>query len=260
MEIRDPWFTVEPIDASTVAISEYRHWEHAHSYLLMGTERAVLIDTGLGIDHIRRITDQLTRLPILVLTTHVHWDHIGSHGEFDTIYVHEEDADWLAHGIQGLPIERIRQDVGRDITPPIPATFDPATYRPFQGAPTVILHGGEVIDLGHRRLRILHTPGHSPGHICIDDAASGYLFTGDLLYAGTIYAFYPSTSPEDLVESLDTIAQVPDVTRVYGAHHQLGLDAHVLDEVKGAVAFLKARHLIGHGTGLHRFPTFAVQF
>lgn len=174
--------------------------------------------------------------------------------------MHAADLHWLTHGIQGLPIARIRHDVGRDITPPIPKTFDPTTYRPFQGTPTVVLQGGEVINLGGRTLRILHTPGHSPGHISIHDATEGYLFTGDLLYAGTIYAFYPSTSPEDLVASLNIIAQLPHVTRVYGAHHRLGLEAGVLEEVRSAVAFLRAHHLIAHGTGLHRFPTFAIQF
>ncbi|MDA8205240.1 MAG: MBL fold metallo-hydrolase [Thermaerobacter sp.] len=240
MEIRDPWFAVKPIDASTVAISEYRHWEHAHSYLLMGTERAVLIDIGLDIDHIRRITDPLTRRPMLVLTTHVHWDHIGSHGEFDTIYVHEGDANRLAHGIQGLPIERIRQDVGRDITPPIPATFDPATYRPFQGAPTVILHGGEGIDLGNRRLRILHTPGHSPDTL--------HPQRGQRISLPGIFSMRRQSAPSIRGRVRKTWSnrwtlppRVPNVTRVYGAHHQLGLDAHVLDEAKGSVAFLKRK-------------------
>lgn len=74
--------------------------------MLIGEERAALIDTGLGIDNIKRITDQLTDLPIIVLTTHVHTDHIGSHQEFDTIYVHEDDADWLINDYQLNKSER----------------------------------------------------------------------------------------------------------------------------------------------------------
>ncbi len=72
VEIKDSWFTVNQIDNTTFAISEYGHWEQVHSYLLIGEEKAALIDTGLGIDNIKRITDQLTNLPIIVLTTHVH--------------------------------------------------------------------------------------------------------------------------------------------------------------------------------------------
>lgn len=156
--IVDPWFTVEEIDPMTFAISEYGHWEKVHSYLLLGEERAALIDTGLGIDHIKRITDQLTDLPIIVLSTHVHADHIGSHAQFDTIYVHQDDADWLINGIKGLPIEQIRKDMGRDITVPIPESFDPDTYIPYQGEPTGLLSDGDLIDLGNRKLTIYHTP------------------------------------------------------------------------------------------------------
>ena len=50
----DSWFTVEQIDCNTFAISEYKHWEETHSYLLCGEKMAVLIDTGLGISNIKK--------------------------------------------------------------------------------------------------------------------------------------------------------------------------------------------------------------
>src|SRR5699024_2666167 len=100
-----------------------------------------------------------------------------------------------------------RKGMGRDITLPTPDTFNPKTYQPFRGEPTGTLNDGDVIDLGSRQLVIYHTPGHSPGHICIFDETNGYLFTGDLLYDETpIYAFYPSTNPVDLVNSLEEIS------------------------------------------------------
>ena len=54
------WFTVEKIDNNTFAISEYKHWEETHCYLLCGNEKAILIDTGLGVENIKEITDSLT--------------------------------------------------------------------------------------------------------------------------------------------------------------------------------------------------------
>lgn len=259
--IEDAWFTVQQIDPKTYAISEYGHWEKVHSFLLIGEEKAALIDTGLGIDNIKRITDQLTNLPILVITTHVHADHIGSHGEFDTIFVHEVEEDWLINGIKGLPIEQIRKDIRRDITIPTPETFNPDTYKPFQGKPTGVVLDGEVIDLGKRRITIYHTPGHSPGHISIFDNNNGYLFTGDLLYDETpIYAFYPTTNPVDLVNSLEMISEIPNVTKVYGSHNTLGLDPTILHEVKIAVVELREKGLVQHGTGIHRFNGFSLQF
>ncbi|MBY7142770.1 MBL fold metallo-hydrolase [Virgibacillus sp. NKC19-3] len=259
--ISDSWFTVQEIDAKTFAISEYGHWERVHSFLLMGNENAALIDTGLGIDQINRITDQLTDLPIIVITTHVHADHIGSHGAFEKIYVHEDEVDWLINGIKGLPIEQIRKDIGRDITKPTPDTFDPSTYTPYQGKPTGVLVDGDRIDLGHRTLKILHTPGHSPGHICIFDKEQGYLFTGDLLYIETpVYAFYPTTDPIDLVHSLERIAHMEGVSRVFGSHNKLGLDPSILEEVQESVDILWNKDVVKHGTGIHTFNHFCVQF
>ncbi|GGH36697.1 MBL fold metallo-hydrolase [Paenibacillus segetis] len=259
--ITDLWYTIQEIDRETYAISEYGHWEKVHSFLLLGKEKAVLIDTGLGIDNIKRITDELTDLPIMVFTTHVHTDHIGCHGQFEEIYVHEGDADWLINGIKGMSIEQIRRDIGRDITIPTPESFNPNTYKPFQGVPTGYLQDGDAIDLGNRQLVIYHTPGHSPGHISIFDTTKGYLFTGDLLYDDTpIYAFYPSTNPVDLINSLDRISNIPNVTQVYGSHNTLGLEPAILQEVKIAVKELREQDLVKFGTGIHRYNGFSVQF
>ncbi|MEN2767882.1 MBL fold metallo-hydrolase [Ornithinibacillus xuwenensis] len=258
--IKDSWFTVEQIDSTTYAISEYGHWEKVHSFLLIGEERAALIDTGLGIDNMKRITDQLTDLPIVVITTHVHADHIGSHGKFETILVHQAEADWLLNGIKGLPLEQIRKDISRDITIPTPKEFDPNTYVPFKGKPTELLSDGDLIDLGNRLLTIFHTPGHSPGHICILDNDREYLFTGDLLYTDTpIYAFYPTTDPEELVSSLERISFL-QVRKVYGSHNTLGLDPSILFDVQDAVYELRRKDVIRHGTGLHEFKTISLKF
>ncbi|MFJ7887776.1 MBL fold metallo-hydrolase [Lysinibacillus xylanilyticus] len=261
VEIKDTWFTVNQIDNTTFAISEYGHWEQVHSYLLIGEEKAALIDTGLGIDNIKRITDQLTNLPIIVLTTHVHWDHIGSHGEFKNIYVHKDEEDWLVNGIKKLSIEQIRKDISRDITIPTPETFNPDTYKPFQGNPTGLLNDGDEIEIGNRKLTIYHTPGHSPGHISILDNSKGYLFTGDLLYGGTpVYAFFPTTNPVDLAQSLKKISNIPNVTKIYGGHNTIGLDASLLQEVGNAVEELKEKDQVRFGTGIHKFKGFSVQF
>ena len=68
----DNWFTIEQIDRDTFSISEYKHWEETHCYLLCGEKYAILIDTGLGVSNIRKIVDSLTKLPVMTVTTHVH--------------------------------------------------------------------------------------------------------------------------------------------------------------------------------------------
>ncbi|KFM97065.1 metallo-beta-lactamase superfamily protein [Priestia megaterium] len=108
---------------------------------------------------------------------------------------------------------------------------------------------------------IYHTPGHSPGHICIYDATNGYLFTGDLLYAQTpIYAFYPSTNPVDLVNSLEKISNIENINVISGSHNTLGLHPKILEEVKFAVKYLKEQKLTRFGTGIHKFKGFSIQF
>ncbi len=84
------WFTIGKIDNTTFSISEYKHWEQTHSYLLIGEKKALLIDTGLGVSNIKNVVLSITNKPIQAVTTHVHWDHIGGHKNFDNIAVYEE--------------------------------------------------------------------------------------------------------------------------------------------------------------------------
>lgn len=147
------------------------------------------------------------------------------------------------------------------ITKPVPDTFDPESYTPYTGKPTDVLADGDIIEIGSRPLVIYHTPGHSPGHICIFDAAHGYLFTEDLLYTGApIYAFYPTTDPADLIRSFEKVSQIEDVEKVFGGHYQLGLDPSILQEARSAAHGLKERNLARHGTGIHEFKNIKVQF
>ena len=100
------------IDCDTFSISEYKHWEETHCYLLCGGKYAVLIDTGLGVSNIRKIVDSLTNLPVMIVTTHVHWDHIGGHKYFDNIAVHEAEKDWLSVGFP-IPLQVVKNNLTR---------------------------------------------------------------------------------------------------------------------------------------------------
>lgn len=246
------WFTVERLDDQTFAISEYGHWEQSHCYLVLGAKRAALIDSGLGVGDIGTVVRRLTGLPITVVTTHVHWDHIGGHSHFADIAVHRNDAEWLRSGIP-VPLESLRANFTRQPpTTPYPDGFDAAAWQPFTGEPSRLLDDGDSIDLGDRRLRVLHTPGHSPGHICVHDAATGTLFTGDLLYAGTLYAFYPSTDPELFYRSVERIARLDDVRRLAPGHNALEVAPYAAGATAAGLRQLKRRGLLRHGSGTHQ--------
>lgn len=255
----EEWFTITAIDGDTYAISEYGHWENVHSYLLIGQDSAALIDTGLGIGDIRAVVARLTDLPVQVVTTHVHNDHIGGHGLFDVVAVHTDDAAWLEKGVPLSP-EQIRAWLLKEpFRRPLPPGFDPEAYRPFPGRkPTRVLSDGEVIGLGGRQLTVLHTPGHSPGHICLFEEERGCLYSGDLLYRGKLDAFYPSTDPVAFAKSVERLAALPGVRRILPGHYDLDIRREFLERVHAAFTSLAERGLLRQGTGVHDFGDFQI--
>ena len=179
------WFTIDRVDKDTYIVSEYRHWEETHCYLLNGTERSLLIDTGLGICNISEVIEKLTDKPVIAIATHIHWDHIGGHKYYPDFYAHEAELQWLNGGFP-QPLEKIKEYVTDRCD--LPDGYDVSTYELFQGTPAKVLHGGESIDIGGRRIEVLHTPGHSPGHMCFWEKEKGYLYTGDLVYQDMLTA------------------------------------------------------------------------
>lgn len=239
------WFTIDRIDEETYIISEYRHWEETHCYLLNGTEKSLLIDTGLGIANIREEVEQLTGRPVMAAATHVHWDHIGGHKYFPDFYAHAEELDWL-RGKFPLPIETVREMVMDRCD--APEGFDVRSYELFQGEPAGLLADHDRIDLGGRGIEALHTPGHAPGHLCFWEEERGYLFTGDLVYKDVLFAYYPSTDPAAYLASLEKIAALP-VRRVFPAHHSLDIRPEILPRMRDTFRQLKAEGKLRHGSG-----------
>lgn len=248
------WFTIDKIDTDTFCISEYRHWEETHCYLLNGSERSLLIDTGLGICNIYEQIIKLTDKPIIAIATHIHWDHIGGHQYFPDFYVHAAELDWL-NGKFPLPLTVIRDMVIDRCD--LPEGYDVNTYQFFQGTPTKVLHGEEEIILGNRIIKVIHTPGHSPGHLCFWEKERGYLFTGDLVYKDTLFAYYPSTDPQAYLHSLEKVASLP-AERVFPAHHTLDIQPEILFRMRDAFRELKANGKLHHGSGTFDYGDWAV--
>lgn len=251
----DDWFTVEKIDENTYAISEYKHWEHAHSYLLIGSEKAVLIDTGLGVSNIGEVVKKLTDLPVQVLTTHVHWDHIGGHFHFKNFGVHEIEKGWISDGFP-IPLQAVKANLLREPCV-FPADFDADKYSVFQGKPNLLLRDMDSVDLGNRYLQVLHTPGHSPGHVCFYEAATEYLFSGDLIYKGKLDAFYPTTDPVAFMRSVKRITELP-VSRILPGHHSLELSAGIIQDVRAAFEELYRVGKLVQGNGIFDFGQFSI--
>ncbi|MBD5161292.1 MAG: MBL fold metallo-hydrolase [Oscillibacter sp.] len=250
----DTWFTIDQIDTATYILSEYRHWEETHCYLLNGAEKSLLIDTGLGICNIYDEIVKLTDKPVTAVATHIHWDHVGGHKFFPDFYAHGEELDWLS-GAFPLSRETVQEMVLDRCDPP--EDFDASAYTVFQGTPSRLLTDGDKIDLGGRVIEVLHTPGHSPGHMCFWEQETGYLFTGDLVYKGTLLAYYPSTDPAAYLASLEKIAALP-AGRVFPAHHSLDIQPEIIIRMRDAFRQLKNEGKLRHGSGTFTYGDWAV--
>lgn len=187
--VDDGWFHVEKVSDRLFAISEPRHYEHTVIYLLIGETSAVLIDTGCGIGDLRRVVKQLTTLPVLVINTHSHLDHVGGNRQFSDIAMFDHPrARHIAS--MGAFLETVTWELTRPdlVTSPWPENFDhdQAAIAPF-GVSRWLEHG-ELISLGEIELTILHTPGEAPDHICLLDRSHRTLFSGDILLGGPVWA------------------------------------------------------------------------
>lgn len=248
------WFNVARIDQDTYVISEYKHWEETHCYLLLGRDKALLIDTGLGVGDISSVVEELTPLPVMVATTHVHWDHIGGHKYFNTLGCHEAEARWLEQF--PVPTELVKSNLIQNPCD-FPEDFDIEDYHVFQGKPTVILMDNHILALGDRDVQIIHTPGHSPGHVCYYEKDRGYLYSGDLIYNGTLDAFYPSTDPYQFMLSIKKVMEL-QVNKILPGHHNLDIPVDLIKSIDRGFSTLFKEGTLKQGNGLFHFIDFSI--
>lgn len=216
--VPDNWFQVYLVRPGVFALYEPRQSEEVISYLITGNDRALLFDTGMGISNIRKLAESLTRLPIRVLNSHTHNDHVGDNWRFSDIY--GMDTDFTRMNAKGS-----RSDAQAEIAPgqicgSLPAGFDARSYstRPFHI--TRWLHDGGKIDLGGRVLQVIATPGHTPDSISLLDTGNGLLFTGDTYYPGPIFLYRPETDLDAYVASLKKLAAMaPRLQLLLPAHN-----------------------------------------
>jgi glyoxylase-like metal-dependent hydrolase (beta-lactamase superfamily II) len=166
------------------------------------SREAIAIDTA--IPSLAWIADELAARNWtlkLIVSTHGHWDHIGDNAAVAAatgaeIAVHSLDRDSLLHPM------------------PLWAPFD----IPPSVAAVELAEGGEI-RFGEIRLRVLHTPGHTPGSVCLQATDEGLLFSGDTLFAGGWGRVdLPGGSAEAIVESLGRLAELEPITAVLPGH------------------------------------------
>lgn len=183
------WYEVYRLPGNVYGIAEPQHFQEVNFYLIPGTERAVLLDTGMGFFPVEPLIRELYDGEIIAINSHFHFDHIGNNHTFEPVY-NFTDAYVQRVAEQGL----CREDTGAQMDEDMfkhgyPPGFDPDTFRiaPFRYR---TLQDGQTFELGGRTLKVLHTPGHSHDSIMLYDQAGKILFTGDTFYLGALYAHF----------------------------------------------------------------------
>lgn len=230
---------ISNIDNRTWIISNGSGNGKTHNYLIEGNEYAVLIDTGLCVIDLKSITQTLTTKEVIVINTHGHLDHIANNHQFDSIYMHPEDEKVLEeHYSYEYRYHFIAQrimDKGCPNwlfhLPMIQEELNKQCHLPKQNKYKE-LYDGQTFDLGDRELKIIHTPGHTRGSICILDLQKNRLYVGDsICEKGVLLHFDHSTSLDIFQKSLNKLRDVyPLFDEIYPGHQMYPLSIYWIDD------------------------------
>jgi glyoxylase-like metal-dependent hydrolase (beta-lactamase superfamily II) len=233
----DEWFRLATPRVGVVLIEEPWHDERVKSYLITGANRALLLDTGMGVGDLRSVVARLTDLPVTVVLSHAHWDHIGSTHQFIG------DAEILVHPLAapelrvGISQERMRRYLATEHLSGPFTGVDLAATAVIPGVePTRLIEHGATIDLGDRVIDVVHAPGHTAGLIVLWDPATATLFSTDAAYAGALYAQMADSNLADYHATLTLLADLDPVPRrLYPAHGESPVAPELLPVMRDAM-------------------------
>lgn len=236
------YLEIKSLDDHTWVISEGKGNGRSHCYLLEGENKAVLIDSGLGLVNMKKIVSSLTSKEIWVINTHGHFDHIGRNYQFEKVWIHPNDVDLLIkHSNQKFRYEIQKARYIRKGYPKLfvcSFLFKLYTHSLWfypRISKCMDLVDNSIIDLGNRSLKIIVTSGHTQGSICILDESRNWLFCGDTICEkGVLLNFEESTSIKEYLNSLMKLKkEVSNNVKLYAGHQMIPLDESYIDDYIG---------------------------
>jgi len=216
----------------------------ARAFLFIGTEKALLVDSGYGSGDLKKTVADLTPLPVILVNTHADYDHIGGNSQFDEAFMHPSE------------FARYRHELSR---------FYPSIEKEF---PVYPLWEGDIIDLGGRSFEVFLIPGHSPGSIALLDINNRALIGGDSLLDDVIAMCDTWRDFDAYICSMEKLKGKRDrFDTIYTSHGSFPLSPGVIDglisgalrckngEIEGVVTdFIKDREgLKIYDTGTAKF-------
>ncbi len=203
----------------------------AWCHLIVGEERALLIDTGFGVSDLKRVVETLTSKPYDVVNTHQHFDHSFGNQQFPKVYAHKFDAPYLEDQKKRSPEEVLRSFGFASV--PVPAGNRDYEIVPMEDGHTFRLGPDQVIEA-------VHMPGHAAGGCMLLDHKTRALFSGDaVVFTPTLILsrFPASYHPEYLTVTAFRDAlrrflpRLGEVGKLYPGHSYLGLDSGYLTDM-----------------------------
>ncbi|MEZ4455384.1 MAG: MBL fold metallo-hydrolase [Gemmatimonadales bacterium] len=255
------WFDVRRVADGVFALIEPNQFQETISYLIVGRDRALLFDTGLGLVPIRPVVERLTDRPVSVLNSHTHYDHVGGNAEFDDVLA--LDTPYTRANQRGFAHAELAGEVApAAFCHGAPAEVDTAGYHTRAWTAARRIADGEGIDLGGRTLTVIRVPGHTPDAVALLDRDHRLLWTGDTYYDAAIWLYVPETDLNAYEQSLDRLVGLANgVDRLLPAHNTVSAVPGRLAEALAAFRRVRAGEVAGtEETGRRKvfsFPNFA---
>ncbi len=201
---------------------------YTNLYIVLGSHSALLIDTGCGLFPLKPIiNDLIDDKQLIVINTHSHFDHIGSNSEFDKVLIHKRERKLISKPrdlsfLKDSSKEVIKRYESKNyILPPV---------KEIQA-----VDDEEIIELGDLSIKIIHTPGHSPG--CISLLTNKHeLFTGDTAHYGAMY-LTKATFPiilSSISKLLDMYKEFKDI-EIYPSHEEFAVGKELLVQLSQGI-------------------------
>ncbi len=255
------WFKVIDFEKGIRGINDNNH---DMIYLVEGKEKALLIDTGFGIGNLPELVKSLTSLPVIVVNTHGHPDHVLGGSQFPNIHIYHEDMPLLKGCF--LP-ENLKWAIDNVIQGPFPEDFSQEAWLNAKINNITTIKEGFTFDLGDREMEIIAIPGHTPGSIGLLDKAGKLFFSGDSIAACDMWLHLEESLPlSEYRNSLKRVRSLFDsFDKIMPAHGKTPLNKDIVNELIAGVTDVIQGNLIGikhhtfAGDGvLYRFTTCGV--